>query len=50
MRDLKNIKGKIFRHFKGDLYLLQLWLTFSSMKITIVLKIIQNQYKNRDMN
>ena len=23
MRDISNLKGKIFRHFKGDLYLVE---------------------------
>ena len=37
MRDLSNSKGKIFRHFKGDLYLLIDFVTHSETQETMVL-------------
>lgn len=37
MRDLSNSKGKIFRHFKGDLYLLVDFVTNSETEEKLVL-------------
>ena len=37
MRDLSNSKGKIFRHFKGDLYLVIDFVTHSETQETMVL-------------
>lgn len=37
MRDLTESKGKIFRHFKGDLYLLQDFVTHSETGEKLVL-------------
>ena len=32
MRDISNSKGKIFRHFKGDLYLVEILLSIQKLK------------------
>ncbi|GAB6169277.1 hypothetical protein JCM1393_17370 [Clostridium carnis] len=37
MRSLENSKGKIFRHFKGDLYLLEDIVTHSETQEKLVL-------------
>lgn len=37
MRDLSNSKGKIFRHFKGDLYFVIDFVTHSETQETMVL-------------
>lgn len=37
MRDISNQKGKIFRHFKGDLYLVVDFVTHSETRETLVL-------------
>jgi hypothetical protein len=37
MRDISNLKGKIFRHFKGDLYLLVDFVIHSETRETLVL-------------
>ncbi|MBD7913208.1 MULTISPECIES: DUF1653 domain-containing protein [Clostridium] len=37
MRDIRNLKGKIFRHFKGDLYLLVDFVVHSETRETLVL-------------
>ena len=37
MRDISNSKGKIFRHFKGDLYLLEDFVMHSETQETMVL-------------
>lgn len=37
MRNLSNSKGKIFRHFKGDLYLVIDFVTHSETQETMVL-------------
>lgn len=37
MRDITNSKGKIFRHFKGDLYLVVDFVTHSETQETMVL-------------
>ncbi len=44
MRDLNSSKGKIFRHFKGDLYLLIDFVTHSETQETMVL--YKALYKN----
>ena len=31
MRDISNLKGKIFRHFKGDLYLVEDFVKHSAL-------------------
>lgn len=36
-RDIRESKGKIFRHFKGDLYLLEEFVTHSENGETMVL-------------
>ena len=37
MRDISNSKGKIFRHFKGDLYLVEDFVTHSETQEKMVL-------------
>lgn len=37
MRDIKASKGKIFRHFKGDLYLVEDFVIHSETRETMVL-------------
>ena len=37
MRDISNSKGKIFRHFKGDLYLVEDFVKHSETQETMVL-------------
>ena len=37
MRDITNSKGKIFRHFKGDLYLVEDFVTHSETQEKMVL-------------
>ncbi|MBX7291180.1 DUF1653 domain-containing protein [Clostridium chauvoei] len=37
MRDISKAKGKIFRHFKGDLYLLEDFVTHSETQEKLVL-------------
>ena len=37
MRDISNSKGKIFRHFKGDLYLLEDFVMHSETQEKMVL-------------
>ena len=37
MRDITNSKGKIFRHFKGDLYLVEVFVTHSETQEKMVL-------------
>ena len=37
MRDISNFKGKIFRHFKGDLYLVEDFVKHSETQETMVL-------------
>lgn len=37
MRDITNSKGKIFRHFKGDLYLVVDFVTHSETQESMVL-------------
>ena len=37
MRDISNLKGKIFRHFKGDLYLVEDFVKHSETQETMVL-------------
>ena len=37
MRDITNSKGKIFRHFKGDLYLVEDFVTHSATQEKMVL-------------
>ena len=37
MRDISNSKGKIFRHFKGDLYLVEYFVTNSETQEKMVL-------------
>lgn len=37
IRDITNQKGKIFRHFKGDLYLVQDFVTHSETQEKMVL-------------
>lgn len=37
MRDITNSKGKIFRHFKGDLYLVEDFVKHSETQETMVL-------------
>ena len=37
MRDLSNSKGKIFKHFKGDLYLVEDFVTHSETQEKMVL-------------
>lgn len=37
MRDISNSKGKIFRHFKGDLYLVEGFVTHSETQEKMVL-------------
>lgn len=37
MRDIHNDKGKIFRHFKGDLYLVMDFVTHSETQEELVL-------------
>ena len=36
-RDIRNQKGKIFRHFKGDLYLVEDFVTHSETQEKLVL-------------
>ena len=36
MRDISNLKGKIFRHFKGDLYLVEDFVKHSETQETMV--------------
>ena len=37
MRDIRNSKGKIFRHFKGDLYLVENFVIHSETQEKMVL-------------
>ena len=37
MRDIYNCRGKIFRHFKGDLYLVEDFVKHSETQETMVL-------------
>lgn len=37
MRNIKELKGKIFRHFKGDLYLVEDFVTHSETQEEMVL-------------
>lgn len=37
MRDIRNLKGKTFRHFKGDLYLVENFVTHSETQEEMVL-------------
>ena len=37
MRDITSLKGKIFRHFKGDLYLVEDFVKHSETQETMVL-------------
>ena len=39
MRDITNSKGKIFRHFKGDLYLVEDFVKHSETQENMVLSI-----------
>ena len=49
MRDISNLKGKIFRHFKGDLYLVEDFVKHSETQETMVLyRALIQQDKNTD--
>lgn len=37
MRDISNLKGKVFKHFKGDLYLVEDFVKHSETQETMVL-------------